>query len=105
MVNVLPSKKSLNLVLEMHVVDQRKNKKKKKGGSKARFEGFEIRHFADDVGYDASKFLIKNMEAVHPDTAKMLKKSKTALVKEIGGSGPKGRKKKSVTAVFWGGIK
>merc|ERR1712176_645834 len=47
----------------------------------------------------------KNMEAVHPDTAKMMKKSKSVLVREIGSSGPKGRKKKSVTALFWSGIK
>jgi myosin heavy subunit len=45
------------------------------------------------------------MEAVHPDTAKMMKRSKAHLVKEIGGSGPKGRKKKSVTSVFWAGIR
>ena len=45
-------------------------KKKKKGKSAAKFDGFEIKHFADTVAYDISKFLIKNMEAVHPDTAK-----------------------------------
>merc|ERR1712087_888360 len=52
-----------------------------------------------------TKFLVKNMESVHPDTAKMMKKSKMQLIKDIGGTGPKGRKKKSVTAVFHGGIK
>ena len=76
-----------------------------KGKSAGRYEGFEITHFADLVAYDISKFLVKNMEAVHPDTAKMLKKSKTVLVKEIGGQGQKGKKKKSVTAVFAGGIR
>merc|ERR1712154_611230 len=70
-------------------------KKKKKGKSAARFDGFEIKHFADIVAYDVQKFLIKNMEQVHPDTAKMMKKSKNILVKDIGGTGPKGRKKKS----------
>merc|ERR1712048_526753 len=80
-------------------------KKKKKGKSAAKFDGFEIKHFADTVAYDITKFLVKNMEAVHSDTAKMMKKSKCVLVKEIGGTGPKGRKKKSVTAVFHGGIK
>merc|ERR1719464_2306922 len=29
---------------------------KKKGKGAAKFDGFEIRHFADDVGYDISKF-------------------------------------------------
>eukprot|EP01084_Bolivina_argentea_P239483 402525_1 len=82
---------------------KKKGKKKNKAGAK--WDGFEIKHFADKVAYDVSKFLIKNMEQVHPDTAKMMKKSKMVLVKEIGGTGPKGRKKKSVTAVFWGGIK
>merc|ERR1712113_190748 len=69
-------------------------KKKKKGRSADKFDGFEIKHFADVVAYDVSKFLVKNMEAVHPDTAKMMKKSKSVLVREIGSSGPKGRKKK-----------
>merc|ERR1712228_1074720 len=79
--------------------------KKKKGKSAARYDGFEIAHFADKVAYDITKFLVKNMESVHPDTAKMMKKSKMQLIKDIGGTGPKGRKKKSVTAVFHGGIK
>eukprot|EP01083_Nonionella_stella_P291786 992606_1 len=81
-------------------------KKKKRGRSAERYDGFEVTHFADLVAYDVTKFLIKNMEAVHPDTAKMMKKSKSILVKEIGGTGVRGRgRKKSVTAVFWGGIK
>merc|ERR1712154_368328 len=79
--------------------------KKKKSKNRAKFDGFEIKHFADIVAYDITKFLVKNMESVHPDTAKMMKKSKSVLVREIGSSGPKGRKKKSVTAVFWSGIK
>ena len=70
-----------------------------------KFDGFQIEHFADTVAYQIDKFLVKNMEAVHSDTAKMLKKSKMVLVKEIGGQGQKGRKKKSVTAVFAGGIR
>merc|ERR1712130_360362 len=82
-----------------------KKKKSKKGKSSNKFDGFEIKHFADMVSYQIDKFLVKNMEAVHPDTAKMLKKSKTVLVKEIGGQGQKGKKKKSVTAVFAGGIR
>merc|ERR1712154_20534 len=79
--------------------------KKKKSKNRAKFDGFEIKHFADIVAYDITKFLVKNMESVHPDTAKMMKKSKMQLIKDIGGTGPKGRKKKSVTAVFHGGIK
>merc|ERR1712130_445099 len=82
-----------------------KGGKKKKKKSSNKFDGFEIKHFADMVSYQIDKFLVKNMEAVHPDTAKMLKKSKTVLVKEIGGQGQKGKKKKSVTAVFAGGIR
>jgi len=82
-----------------------KKKKKKKGKSSERYDGFQIKHFADTVAYDISKFLVKNMEAVHPDTAKMMKKSKTVLVKEIGGQTSKSKKKKSVTAVFAGGIR
>eukprot|EP01083_Nonionella_stella_P235569 828197_1 len=82
---------------------KKKGKKKNKAGAK--WDGFEIKHFADKVAYDVSKFLIKNMEQVHPDTAKMMKKSKSVLVKEIGGTSAKGRRRKSVTAVFWGGIK
>ena len=35
----------------------------------------------------------------------MLKKSKTVMVGKIGGRGQKGKKKKSVTAVFAGGIR
>merc|ERR1712129_478489 len=51
------------------------------GGQK--FDGFEITHYADTVGYDASKFLAKNAESVHADTAKMIKKSKNEMFKEI----------------------
>merc|ERR1712130_263149 len=40
-----------------------------------KFDGFQIEHFADTVAYQIDKFLVKNMEAVHSDTAKMLKKS------------------------------
>lgn len=83
----------------------KKGGKKKKSKNRAKFDGFEIKHFADLVAYDITKFLVKNMESVHPDTAKMMKKSKMQLIKDIGGTGPKGRKKKSVTAVFHGGIK
>jgi myosin heavy subunit len=94
--------------------------------NKKRFSGFEITHFADTVAYDASNFLHKNMEAVHPDTAKMMTQSSKQLVKYIGGTQnfldittnkknnnssssqrkrKKSKKKKSVTALFFSGIK
>ena len=81
-----------------------KGKKKKKGGGE-RFTGFIIYHFADNVCYDASKFLAKNMEAVHPDTAKMMKKSKIALISQIAGKKDTSKKKLTVTGKFWKGIK
>ena len=43
-----------------------KAKSSKKGKSKkARFSGFVITHFADDVCYNAAEFLKKNAESVH----------------------------------------
>merc|ERR1719410_1485717 len=80
----------------------------KKDKSKRRFEGFVIEHYADRVTYDGAEFLIKNMESVHADTAKMIKKSESSIFKEINivkGGGRKKKKKKSVTSVFYGGIK
>ena len=76
-----------------------KRKSKKRA---AKFDGFMLNHFADDVTYDASKFLAKNMEAVHPDTAKMLQKSNYEMAKQIGG-GSGGKKKKilTVTGTFF----
>merc|ERR1712228_760684 len=86
-----------------------RGKKPKKSIAKARFNGFSISHFADDVTYDVSKFLIKNMESVHSDTNKMIKQSEESIFKEINCVNVSGkrkkRKKKSVTAVFYGGIK
>ena len=72
-----------------------------------KFEGFTIHHFADDVCYDSQAFLRKNNEAVHGDTAKLLKKSKNPIVVTISqlGVSTKKKKKKSVSAVFFGGIK
>ncbi|ETO20092.1 hypothetical protein RFI_17126 [Reticulomyxa filosa] len=58
-------------------------KSKKKGGSKEKFTGFMLSHFADDVTYDSTNFLVKNNEAVHPDTAKMLAKSTNPLVQHV----------------------
>eukprot|EP01084_Bolivina_argentea_P260184 439294_1 len=80
--------------------------------NRAKFDGFMINHFADDVTYDVSKFLIKNLESQHSDTNKMIKKSSESIFKEINGvdaaSGRRRRRKKntkSVTAVFSKGIK
>ena len=52
-----------------------KKKRKKKGKRSVRFDGLQIRHFADTVTYDLKQFLIKNMQAMHPDTAKMIRAS------------------------------
>ena len=78
-------------------------------GKNAKFIGFTINHFADEVAYDAASFLVKNMESVHPDTAKMFNKSNYLLAKQIGGTkgagGKKRRKKLTVTGTFSRGIK
>ena len=69
-------------------------RRKPKRGKGYRFDGFEIKHFADKVAYQIDKFLVKNMrdendQTFRPllDTKKMLMKSKTVLVKEIGRQG------------------
>ena len=92
-----------------------RGEKPKSSGSRrkgaAKFDGFMINHFADDVTYDISKFLIKNSEQVHGDTNKMIKKSTEQIFKEINGvdglskQRRRSKKKKSVTAVFYSGIK
>ncbi|ETO03078.1 myosin-Vb, partial [Reticulomyxa filosa] len=45
---------------EVHPRNQRK-----KGGPKEKLTGFMLIHFADNVTYDSTNFLIKNNEAVH----------------------------------------
>jgi len=74
-----------------------KKKKKKKQGKKGGGDwcGFKIHHFCDDVIYTANLFLDKNMDAIHPDSAKMFKKSKFPMVQMIGaGTHHKKKKKK-----------
>merc|ERR1719204_2990556 len=75
----------------------KKKKKGKKGGKKGKvFVGFLIHHFCDDIIYNTELFLEKNMDAIHPDTAKMYKKSKVPMVQMIGaGTHDKKKKKKS----------
>jgi myosin heavy subunit len=68
--------------------------KPKKGAQREKFDGFLVDHFADHVTYDAQNFLVKNMEAVHPDTAKMLALSKTAIIQQL--AEEKGKKKKTI---------
>merc|ERR1719479_237228 len=64
---------------------QKKGKKKKKGkGKDDQWCGFKIHHFCDDVIYTATLFLEKNMDAIHPDTAKMYVKSKMPMVQMVG---------------------
>lgn len=83
-----------------------KKKKKKKSGKGARGGPFfTIHHFCDDVIYDASLYLDKNMDAIHPDSAKLFAKSSKPIVQMIGGGThhkkkKKAGKKKSVTAFF-----
>jgi len=83
-----------------------KKKKKKKGGKGAKGGPFfVIHHFCDDVIYDTSLYLDKNMDAIHPDTAKMFAKSSKPIVQMIGGGThhkkkKKAAKKKSVTGFF-----
>merc|ERR1712038_790645 len=52
---------------------KKKKKKKKKDAEGGPF--FTIHHFCDDVIYDTSLYLDKNMDAIHPDSAKMFAKS------------------------------
>ncbi|ETO25957.1 hypothetical protein RFI_11180 [Reticulomyxa filosa] len=83
-------------------------KKTAKKGPKDKFVGFMLNHFADNVTYDSSNFLVKNNEAVHPDTAKMLAKSTNPLVQHVSQIGTNEKKKQtklSVTGVFHKGIK
>merc|ERR1719461_1843047 len=82
-----------------------KGKKKKKEKKGARWVGFLIHHFCDDVIYTCNLFLEKNMDAIQPDTAKMFAKSKYPMVQMIGaGTHHKKKKKKkkakSVCAFF-----
>merc|ERR1712048_1375423 len=58
--------------------------KKKKGKKAPKWTGFVIHHFCDDVIYTCDLFLEKNMDAIHPDTAKLYKKSKMPMVQMIG---------------------
>jgi len=79
-------------------------KKKKKKGKKGRggeWVGFVIHHFCDDVIYTCNLFLDKNMDAIHPDTAKMYTASKMPLVQMIGAGThhKKKRKKKKKASV------
>merc|ERR1719412_2614760 len=74
---------------------KKKGKKGKKGKGKDQWTGFLIHHFCDDVIYTANLFLDKNMDAIHPDSAKMYKKSKMPMVQMIGaGTHHKKKKKK-----------
>jgi len=84
-------------------------KKKKKKAPKKGEAGpwFLIHHFCDDVIYDTIYFLEKNMDAIHPDSAKMFANSTKSLCHMIGGGThqkkkKKRKKKKSVTGFFSG---
>merc|ERR1719189_24369 len=84
---------------------KKKKKKKKKSKGKSGGPYFTIHHFCDDVIYDVSLYLDKNMDAIHPDTAKMFAKSSKPIVQMIGGGThqkkkKKAAKKKSVTGFF-----
>lgn len=86
----------------------RGTKVKKSRGKKGKkrddiFSGFIIKHFADDVSYNAAEFLKKNAESVNADTFKMFKKSSRPILQQI--KQTKSKKKKTVTSVFHKGIK
>ncbi len=80
----------MDIIIKSHQNNAGANRKKDSydgaengGEATSKLENYiRIAHFADLVAYDVSKFVVKNMEAVHPDTAKMMKKSKTHLVKK-----------------------
>merc|ERR1719145_537485 len=74
---------------------QKKGKKKKGKGKDDQWCGFKIHHFCDDVIYTANLFLEKNMDAIHPDSAKMFTKSKMAMVQMIGAGTHHKKKKKA----------
>ena len=60
---------------------------------------FIITHYFGKVSYDILTFLPQNMESIHFDTVKKLKKSKFEFIKNINWT-PKGRKKKSMIGYF-----
>lgn len=83
----------------------KKKKKKKKGKGKQGGPFLTIHHFCDDVIYDCSLYLDKNMDAIHPDSAKMFASSSKPIVQMIGGGThqkkkKKKKKKQSVTGFF-----
>merc|ERR1719510_629551 len=80
--------------------------RKKKGKKQKKYFGFWLSHYAEDVKYNLENFIVKNMDAIHSDTNKMFKTSKSPLVKLVGGKKwVKGSKKfSSVTSVFHKGI-
>merc|ERR1712096_278000 len=59
----------------------KKKKKKAKRGEASPY--FLIHHFCDDVIYDTIFFLEKNMDAIHPDSAKMFASSSKSLCQMI----------------------
>eukprot|EP01084_Bolivina_argentea_P290635 499280_1 len=69
-----------------NVVGRPQARRRKGSNRKSYFVGFEIKHFADDVCYDASKFLLKNKEIMNATAVKMFKKSTSVLLKSIIGS-------------------
>merc|ERR1739848_414220 len=64
-------------VKEFFKTQGKKKGKKKKGKGKGgdQWTGFLIHHFCDDVIYTANLFLDKDMDAIHPDSAKMFMQS------------------------------
>ena len=62
-------------------------------------DGFMLNHFNENVTYDVSQFLAKNMEDFHRDTIIMFDKSNLELAKQIGG-GRKKKKKRTTTGTF-----
>mmetsp|Transcript_14745 Transcript_14745/g.35995 ORF Transcript_14745/g.35995 Transcript_14745/m.35995 type:complete len:1475 (-) Transcript_14745:394-4818(-) len=56
---------------------------KKKGKQKVYINGFEIKHYAMPVCYDAKEFLIKNADRVHEDSVEVFCGSKSPIVSKL----------------------
>mmetsp|Transcript_11340 Transcript_11340/g.15837 ORF Transcript_11340/g.15837 Transcript_11340/m.15837 type:complete len:1488 (+) Transcript_11340:97-4560(+) len=58
-------------------------KAKQTGRQKSYINGFEIKHYAMPVCYDAKEFLIKNADRVHEDSVELFCSSKSPIVSKL----------------------
>eukprot|EP00466_Bigelowiella_natans_P017308 jgi/Bigna1/91633/estExt_fgenesh1_pg.C_1100002 len=56
---------------------------KQKGRQKVRINGFQIKHYAMPVTYDAKEFLIKNQDRVHEDSVALFCGSNSPIVSKL----------------------